>query len=195
MRERNSQKSEKTQDNSLRSQFQEHFSVRGERLVVMDSAYFESKEHTALCLRLLPEYAAFLAASGRETETFKLKCLAYDMADFWRDEEDASHGVESPEAFLIRFEKAVTQAKDTGQYRILSDSEREAVCTGIQAHLAKMLDDPAGMLLHMHMQYTELIEKVESVRYPEERREEKRPMDCIKAKAAKTGKKKSHPER
>ena len=185
-------KPEKAQDFSLFSLL----SVQGDHLIVKDDAYRESKEKVSRCLRLLPDYAACLAAAGEEKEASKLKCFAYNMADFWYDNSAVPSNEESPDAFLIRFEKAVSDVRETGQYRTLSAQEQDAIRGGIQAHISEMLSDSSAMILHLRVQYKGLIEKLDQF---QDRREMpdmgEGPRTAVRSEKGKAGRKKTGPER
>ena len=177
-------KPEKAQDFSL-------LFAQGDHLMVKDDAYRESKEKVSRCLRLLPDYAACLAAAGEEKEAGRLKCFAYSMADFWYDNSAVPSNEESPDAFLVRFEKAVSDAGETRQCRTLSVQEQDAVREGIQAHISGMLSDSSAMILHLRVQYKGLIEKLDQFR---EKREVPDTGEGSRTAVRKAGKKKTGPE-
>ena len=170
---------------------------QGDRLTVRDGAYFESKEKVLRCLRLLPDYAASLVAAGETAEAVKAKCLACDMATFWCDEKHMLSTTESLDMFLIRLDKTVADAQNTG--RMISAEEEKMIQEGVEAHIAELLDDPSAAILHLRTGYTGLINQIKArpsqetgkVSNAEEKQQEK----PVELKKGEKGKKKTRTER
>lgn len=148
------------QDVSPDVQLPQPFNLHGNRMVVVDDDYRMRRESVSRCLSLLPEYAASLAVAGHQEEANRLKCLAYDMAIFWQEEDGPRLGMKAPDEFLSDLEAAVSDAGKKGKRQVPDIQAQEAIREGFRAHIAEMSDDAASLCLHLNTQYTELIRQM-----------------------------------
>lgn len=100
----------------------------------------EQKETMRRCIAGLTGHSALLAARGQEEQVPRLRQLCVEMAEFWGLTDDLSHSGlrEMAERIGADFDRAISDAKESGHPLELDGQAKEDILAGLELYAREM---------------------------------------------------------
>ena len=111
-----------------------------ELLAQMEPQYRAYKTTIRECIAGLTDYAAQLAAQGREEQLPQFRRLCIEMAEFWglTDDETLKGYQEMAQKYGDAFDHAVSASKSSGDAPELNDQARQDILHGLELYAKEM---------------------------------------------------------